>query len=44
VQTAVEDLFYARAINRIRRHYVDSDPQAARWFVLCGFDDPAASW
>src|SRR5512132_2009067 len=23
VQTAVEDLFYARAINRIRRHYVD---------------------
>ena len=41
VQTAVEDLFYARAINRIRRHYVDSDPEAARWFVLCGFDDPA---
>jgi hypothetical protein len=41
VQTAIEDLFYARAINRIRRHYVDSDPDAARWFVLCGFDDPA---
>jgi hypothetical protein len=41
VQTAVEDLFYARAINRIRRHYVDLDPEAARWFVLCGFDDPA---
>jgi hypothetical protein len=44
VQTAVEDLFYARAINRIRRHYVDLDPEAARWFVLCGFDDPTGSW
>src|SRR5512133_2756077 len=41
VQTAVEDLFYARAINRIRRHYVDLDPDAARWFVLSGYDDPA---
>jgi hypothetical protein len=40
VQTAIEDLFYARAINRIRRHYVDLDPEAARWFVLCGHDDP----
>jgi hypothetical protein len=41
VQTAIEDLFYARAINRIRRHYVDLDPQASHWFMLCGFDDPA---
>jgi hypothetical protein len=41
VQTAIEDLFYARAINRIRRHYLDLDPAAARWFVLSGFDDPA---
>ncbi|HEX5880130.1 MAG TPA: hypothetical protein VF468_17720 [Actinomycetota bacterium] len=40
VQTAIEDLFYARAINRIRRHYVDLDPDGARWFLLCGFDDP----
>jgi hypothetical protein len=40
VQTAIEDLFYARAINRIRRHYLDLDPEAGRWFVLCGFDDP----
>jgi hypothetical protein len=30
LQTAVEDLFYARAINRIRRLYVDLDPDAAR--------------
>jgi hypothetical protein len=37
----VEDLFYARAINRIRRHYVDLDPNGDRWFVLCGYDDPA---
>jgi hypothetical protein len=41
VQTAVEDLFYARAINRIRHHYVGLDPDGARWFVLCNFDDPA---
>ena len=41
VQTAVENLFYARAINRIRRHYVDLDPDGAHWFVLCGYDDPA---
>jgi hypothetical protein len=40
LQTAIEDLFYARAINRIRRHYVDIDPDAARWFLLSGYDDP----
>src|SRR4029453_574066 len=27
LQTAIEDLYYARAINRIRRHYVALDPQ-----------------
>jgi hypothetical protein len=42
LQTAVEDLFYARAINRIRRHYVDLDPDASRWFLLSGCDDPSA--
>jgi hypothetical protein len=41
VQTAIEDLLYARAINRIRRHYMNLDPEAGHWFVLCGFDDPA---
>jgi hypothetical protein len=40
VHTAIEDLFYARAINRIRRHYLDLDPDAQRWFLLCGYDDP----
>jgi hypothetical protein len=44
LQTAVEDWFYARAINRIRRHYVDLDPDAARWFLLTSCDDPPASW
>jgi hypothetical protein len=22
-------------------HYVNLDPEAGRWFVLCGYDDPA---
>jgi hypothetical protein len=42
LQTAVEDLFYARAINRIRHHYVHLDPDAARWFLLTSYDDPPA--
>jgi hypothetical protein len=42
LQTAVEDLFYARAINRIRRHYVHLGPDAARWFLLTSHDDPSA--
>jgi MFS family permease len=42
LQTAVEDLYYARAINRIRHHYVHLDPDAARWFLLTSSDDPPA--
>jgi len=42
LQTAVEDWSYARAINRIRRHYVSLDPDAALWFLLTNCDDPAA--
>lgn len=42
LQTALEDLFYARAINRIRRHYVNLDPDATRWFLLTSCDDPPA--
>jgi hypothetical protein len=42
VQTAVEDVSTPRAINRIRRHYVALDADAARWFLLTGCDDPAA--
>lgn len=40
LQCAIEDLFYARAINRIRRYYVNLDPSAAHWFMLYGYDDP----
>jgi hypothetical protein len=42
LQTAVEDLYYARAINRIRHHYVHLDPDAPRWFLLTSHDDPPA--
>lgn len=40
LQCGIEDLFYARAINRIRRYYVDLNPGSTHWFVLCGYDDP----
>lgn len=43
LQCAIEDLFYARAINRIRRYYVDLDPRAAHWFLLYGYDDPVGA-
>ena len=42
LQTAIEDLFYARAINRIRRHYVNLGPDTTRWFLLTSSDDPSA--
>jgi hypothetical protein len=41
LQSAIEDLFYARAINRIRRYYLGLGPDTARWFLLAGHDDPA---
>jgi hypothetical protein len=43
LQCAIEDLFYARAINRIRRYYLGLGPDAARWFLLAGHDDPAGA-
>jgi hypothetical protein len=36
-QNAGEDLLYSRAINRIRRYYLD--PAAPSWFLLSGHDD-----
>src|SRR5829696_678657 len=39
VQSASEDLLYSRAINRIRRFYLDLDPAAPSWFLLGGHDD-----
>jgi hypothetical protein len=38
-QSASEDLLYSRAINRIRRFYLDLDPAAPSWFLLSGHDD-----
>ena len=38
-QNASEDLLYSRAINRIRRYYLDLDPAAPSWFLLGGHDD-----
>jgi hypothetical protein len=38
-QNASEDLLYSRAINRIRRYYLDLDPAAPSWFLLGGRDD-----
>lgn len=38
-QSASEDLLYSRAINRIRRFYLELDPAAPSWFRLGGHDD-----
>src|SRR5215216_4679125 len=38
-QSASEDLLYSRAINLIRRYYLDLDPAAPSWFLLGGHDD-----
>src|ERR671912_562989 len=38
-QSTSEDLLYSRAINRIRRYYLDLDPAAPSWFLLGGHDD-----
>src|SRR6266508_377530 len=38
-QNAGEDLLYLRAINRIRRFYLELDPAAPSWFLLGGHDD-----
>jgi hypothetical protein len=38
-QSAIEDLLYARAINRIRRYYLELDPAAPSWILLGGHDD-----
>jgi hypothetical protein len=39
VRSASEDLLYSRAINRIRRFYLELDPAAPSWFLLSGHDD-----
>lgn len=37
--SAVEDMFYARAINRIRHAYLTLDAEASRYFLLSDRDD-----
>ena len=39
LQSLIEDLIYARAINRIRHYYTEIDPARARYFLLTGRDD-----
>lgn len=41
IESAVEDAFYARAINRIRNYYTQLDPSRAAYFLLAGNDDLA---
>jgi hypothetical protein len=39
VQVAIEDIIYARGINRIRHLYIEIAPQVADYFVLPHYDD-----
>jgi hypothetical protein len=41
VESAVEDIYYGRAINRIRSYYIEQAGPEARWFMLAGHDDAA---
>ena len=39
LQSSIEDLIYARAINRIRHYYTELDPPRAGYFLLSDRDD-----
>ena len=39
VELAIEDVFYGRAINRIRHYYLDLAPDLRPYFLLSGSDD-----
>jgi hypothetical protein len=39
LQSSIEDILYARAINRIRHFYTEIDPSKAHYFLLSGRDD-----
>jgi hypothetical protein len=39
VQSTVEDIFYGRAINRIRNYYLELAGDEARYFMLSAHDD-----
>jgi hypothetical protein len=42
VQSSIEDVRYGRAINRIRHFYMELAGENARYFLMSGYDDPAA--
>jgi hypothetical protein len=39
LHSSIEDILYARAINRIRHYYTEIDPSRAHYFLLSGRDD-----
>jgi hypothetical protein len=39
LQSSLEDMIYARAINRIRHYYTEIDPSRSHYFLLSGHDD-----
>jgi hypothetical protein len=39
LQSSIEDILYARAINRIRHHYTEIDPTRAHYFLHSDRDD-----
>jgi hypothetical protein len=39
LQSSIEDIIYARAINRIRHYYTELDAARAHYFLLSGRDD-----
>jgi hypothetical protein len=39
LQSSVEDMIYARAINRARHYYTEIDPARSHYFLLSGRDD-----
>ena len=43
LQTAVEDIIYARGINRIRHYYVELAPEVRRYFIQSIHDDTAGA-
>jgi hypothetical protein len=40
VQSSIEDVFYGRAINRIRHYYLELAGDESRYFVMSAHDDP----
>jgi hypothetical protein len=42
VESAVEDIYDGRAINRIRSYYLEQAGPQRRWFMPAGHDDPPA--